>query len=50
MLPFTHLLGRKKFEESTRVWHIQRDFLKMPRIGENCTICAHTLIENDVVT
>lgn len=32
----------------TRVWQFSVIF-ENARIGENCNICAHTLIENDVV-
>lgn len=32
----------------TRVWQFSVIFAKA-RIGKNCNICAHTLIENDVI-
>jgi len=34
--------------KDTKVWQFSVIFEKA-RIGENCNICAHTLIENDVV-
>ena len=34
--------------KDTRVWQFSVIF-ENARIGENCNICAHTLIENDVV-
>jgi UDP-2-acetamido-3-amino-2,3-dideoxy-glucuronate N-acetyltransferase len=34
--------------KNTRVWQFSVIFMNA-RIGENCNICAHTLIENDVV-
>lgn len=34
--------------KDTKVWQFSVIF-EMARIGENCNICAHTLIENDVV-
>lgn len=34
--------------ENTRVWQFTVIFEKA-EIGDNCNICAHTLIENDVV-
>ncbi|QTL92797.1 dTDP-3-amino-3,6-dideoxy-alpha-D-galactopyranose 3-N-acetyltransferase [Aeromonas jandaei] len=34
--------------EGTRVWQFSV-VLKNAKIGRNCNICAHTLIENDVV-
>lgn len=34
--------------KNTRVWQFSVIF-ENARIGENCNICAHTLIENDVV-
>ena len=34
--------------KDTRVWQFSVIF-EYARIGENCNICAHTLIENDVV-
>lgn len=34
--------------KDTRVWQFSVIF-ENARIGENCNVCAHTLIENDVV-
>ena len=34
--------------QNTRVWQYAVIFAKA-RVGENCNICAHTLIESDVV-
>lgn len=34
--------------ESTRVWQFSV-ILRNAQLGNNCNICAHTLIENDVV-
>lgn len=49
--PFIHPLSDVKSEyigQKTKVWQYAVIF-KQARIGENCNICAHTLIENDVV-
>lgn len=37
----------KKIGEGTRVWQFSIVFVDAT-IGENCNICAHTLIENEV--
>lgn len=34
--------------EGTRIWQFSVVF-KNARIGDNCNICSHTLIENDVI-
>ena len=34
--------------EGTRVWQYSVIFVDA-KIGENCNICAHTLVENDVI-
>ena len=41
-------VSSKNIGKDTRVWQFSVIF-ENARIGENCNICAHTLIENDVV-
>ncbi|MFH7806566.1 acyltransferase [Acinetobacter sp. BSP-53] len=51
MSVFIHPLSdvkTKKIGKNTRVWQFSV-ILEQATIGENCNICAHTLIENDVV-
>ncbi len=48
--PFIHHLAdvqSKNIGQKTRIWQYAI-VLKNAKIGENCNICAHTLIENDV--
>lgn len=48
---FIHQLSdvsSKNIGENTRIWQFSV-VLEKATIGENCNICAHTLIENDVV-
>lgn len=50
-MPKIHALADVKSSDigvDTRVWQYSVIF-KEARIGKNCNICAHTLIENDVV-
>ncbi|WP_282041264.1 acyltransferase [Halomonas alimentaria] len=50
-MPFIHPLAdvqSKTIGQKTRVWQFSV-VLEGARIGENCNICAHTLIEGDVV-
>lgn len=50
-MPKIHPLAEVKSRNigrDTRVWQFSVIF-ENARIGENCNICAHTLIENDVV-
>lgn len=49
--PFIHALAdvaSQQIGELTRVWQYSVIF-KNAKIGNNCNICAHTLIENDVI-
>ena len=41
-------VNTKKIGENTRIWQYSV-ILEHATIGKNCNICAHTLIENDVV-
>ena len=50
-MPFIHPLAdvhSKAIGQNTRVWQFSV-VLEGARIGENCNICAHTLIEGDVI-
>jgi UDP-2-acetamido-3-amino-2,3-dideoxy-glucuronate N-acetyltransferase len=49
--PFIHPLAdvqSEKIGQKTRIWQFSV-VLKNAQIGDNCNICAHTLIENDVI-
>ncbi|MFW1858329.1 WxcM-like domain-containing protein [Acinetobacter defluvii] len=49
--PYIHALAdvhSTKIGQNTRVWQFSV-ILPDAQIGENCNICAHTLVENDVV-
>ncbi|MBQ0329965.1 N-acetyltransferase [Providencia rettgeri] len=48
---FIHKLSdvqSKKIGENTRIWQFSV-VLENAKLGANCNICAHTLIENDVL-
>ena len=41
-------VSSEKIGENTRIWQFSV-ILEQAIIGKNCNICAHTLIENDVI-